>query len=172
MPFKSAHWIFFNKRCLWKKNVARIVENMMTSHVFVLMVIANIAQTLLNQNAVVNIGRVLEMNKISVLYIAVNYKDADYFLTELFDKIHKKTLILETETCIVGTFIINSPHRTKTLRSAASYFLQSDKPFEMRISRIDELYNSLHYGDLWLGINAKEITKEQFIKILLYGDIK
>nr|DAZ51037.1 MAG TPA: hypothetical protein [Caudoviricetes sp.] len=121
------------------------------------------------------------MNKISVLYIAVNYKDADYFLTELFDKIHnitsiiqfnKKTLILETETCIVGTFIINSPHRTKTLRSAASYFLQSDKPFEMRISRIDELYNSLHYGDLWLEINAKEITKEQFIKILLYGDIK
>lgn len=57
MPFKSAHWIFFNKRCLWKKNVARIVENMMTSHGFVSMVIANIAQTLRNQNAVVNIGR-------------------------------------------------------------------------------------------------------------------
>lgn len=48
---------FFNKRCLWKKNVARIVENMMTSHGFVLMVIANIVQTLRNQNAVVSFGR-------------------------------------------------------------------------------------------------------------------
>nr|DAI47817.1 MAG TPA: hypothetical protein [Caudoviricetes sp.] len=48
---------FFNKRCLWKKNVARIVENMMTSHGFVSMVIANIAQTLRNQNAVVSFGR-------------------------------------------------------------------------------------------------------------------
>lgn len=118
------------------------------------------------------------MRKQVILYIAVDYKDTDYFLTELFDKIYnitsiiqfnKKTLILETETCIVGAFIINSPHRTKTLRGAAGYFLQSDKPFEMRISRIDELYNSLHYRDLWLKSDAKEITKEQFIKILLYG---
>ena len=60
MPFKSAHWIFFNKRCLWKKNVARIVENMMTSHGFVSMVIANIAQTLDVWTIVVNTGRVYE----------------------------------------------------------------------------------------------------------------
>lgn len=121
------------------------------------------------------------MRKQEIIYIAVDHKDADYFLTKLFDKIYnkasiiqfnKKTLILETETCIVGTFIINSPHRTKTLRGAASYFLQSDKPFETRISRIDELYNSLHCRELWLEVDAKEITKEQFAKILLYGDIK
>ena len=121
------------------------------------------------------------MSKISVLYVAVDYKDADYFLIKLFNKIHnetsivrfnRKTFILETETCTVGIFIINSPHRTKTLRDAASYFLQSDKPFEARISRIDELYNSLHCRELWLEVDAKEITKEQFAKILLYGDIK
>lgn len=121
------------------------------------------------------------MNKISVLYIAVNHKDADYFLTELFDKIHsktsivqfnRKTFILETETCIVGAFIINSPHRTKTLRGAASYFLESDKQFEMKISRINELYNSMQYKKLWLGINAKEITEEQIIKLLIYGDVE
>lgn len=121
------------------------------------------------------------MGKQKIIYIAVDHKDADYFLTELFNKIYneisiiqfnKKTLILETETCIVGTFIINSPHRTKTLRGAASYFLQSDKPFEMRISRINELYNSLQYKDLWLGINAKEITEEQIIKLLIYGDVE
>ena len=121
------------------------------------------------------------MRKQEIIYIAVDYKDADYFLTELFDRIHnitsiiqfnKKTLILETETCIVGTFIINSPHRTKTLRGAASYFLQSGKQFETQISRIDKLYDSLHCRELWLESGAKEITKEQFIKILLYGDIK
>lgn len=121
------------------------------------------------------------MGKQKIIYIAVDHKDADYFLTELFNKIYneisiiqfnKKTLILETETCTVGVFIINSPHRTKTLRGAASYFLQSDKPFEMRISRINELYNSLQYKDLWLGINAKEITEEQIIKLLIYGDVE
>lgn len=118
------------------------------------------------------------MSKISVLYMAVDYEDADHFLMKLFNKtcnktsimqFNRRTLILETETCTVGVFIIMSPYRTKTLRGAAGYFFQSDKPFEMRISRIDELYNSLHYRDLWLKSDAKEITKEQFIKILLYG---
>lgn len=121
------------------------------------------------------------MRKQEIIYIAVDYKDADYFLIKLFNKIHnktsivrfnRKTFILETETCTVGTFIINSPHRTKTLRGAASYFLQSDKPFEMRVSRINKLYNSLQYKNLWLGINAKEITEEQIIKLLIYGDVE
>jgi hypothetical protein len=130
---------------------------------------------------IVNVGRALKMRKQEILYIAVDNKDADYFLIKLFNKIHnktpivqfnRKTFVLETETCTVGIFIINSPHRTKTLRDAASYFLQSDKPFEMRISRINELYNSLQYKNLWLGINAKEITEEQIIKLLIYGDVE
>ena len=62
------------------------------------------------------------MSKISALYLAVDYKDADYFLIKLFNKIHnetsivrfnRKTFILETETCTVEIFIINSPHSTK-----------------------------------------------------------
>lgn len=61
MPFKSAHWIFFNKRCLWKKNVARIVENMMTSHEFASMAIVNIVQTLLSQGVVASFGREKKM---------------------------------------------------------------------------------------------------------------
>lgn len=52
---------FFKKRCLWKKNVVRIAENMMISHGFVLMVIANIVQTLRNQRTVANVGRALKM---------------------------------------------------------------------------------------------------------------
>lgn len=61
MPFKSAHWIFFNKRCLWKKNVARIVENMITSHVFASMVIVSIVQTLRDQSFVASFGREKKM---------------------------------------------------------------------------------------------------------------
>lgn len=145
------------------------------------MVTANIVQTLDVLMIIVNVGRALKMRKQEILYIAVDNKDADYFLIKLFNKIHNKTpivqfnrntFVLETETCTVGIFIINSPHRTKTLRGAASYFLQSDKPFEMRISRINELYNSLQYKNLWLGINAKEITEEQIIKLLIYGDVE
>lgn len=145
------------------------------------MVTVNIAQILDVWTIVVNTGRVLKMSKISALYMAVDCKDADYFLIKLVNKIHnktsivrfnRKTFILETETCTVGIFIINSPHRTKTLRGAASYFLQSDKPFEMRISRINELYNSLQYKDSWLGINAKEITEGQLIELLIYGDVE
>ena len=51
---------FFNKRCLWKKNVARIVENMMTSHGLASMVTVNIVQTLDVWTIVVNTGRVYE----------------------------------------------------------------------------------------------------------------
>ena len=117
------------------------------------------------------------MSKISVLYMAVDYEDADHFLIKLFNKtsimqFNRRTLILETETCTVGAFIIMSPYRTKTLRGAASYFLQSGKPFRVRISRINELYDSLQYKNLWLGINAKEITEEQIIKLLIYGDME
>lgn len=120
------------------------------------------------------------MSKISVLYMAVDYEDADHFLIKLFNKIHNKTLImqfnrrtliLETEICTVGVFIIKSPYRTKTLRGAASYFLQSDKPFKVLISGINELYDSLQYKNLWLGINAEKITEEQLIKLLIYGDV-
>lgn len=120
------------------------------------------------------------MSKISVLYMAVDYEDADCFLKKIFNKtcnktlivqFNRRTLILETETCIVGVFIIKSPYRTKTLRGAASYFLQSDKPFKVLISRINELYDSLQYKNLWLGINAKKITEEQLIKLLIYGDV-
>lgn len=45
------------------KKVARIVENMITSHVFASMSIVNIAQTLRNQSAVASFGRVKNVEK-------------------------------------------------------------------------------------------------------------
>lgn len=178
--FKSTRRTFFIFLVvtLWKKIIAAYANGTHWKKASAVMVKANIVQISDVLMIIVNVGRALKMRKQEILYIAVDNKDADYFLIKLFNKIHnktpivqfnRKTFILETETCTVGIFVINSPHRTKTLRGAASYFLQSDKPFEMRISRIDELYNSLYYRDLWLKSDAKEITKEQFIKILLYG---
>lgn len=71
------------------------------------MVKANIVQTLDVLMIIVNVGRALKMRRQEILYIAVDNKDADYFLIKLFNKIHnktpivqfnRKTFILETET--------------------------------------------------------------------------
>ena len=47
------------------------------------MVTVNIVQTLRSQSVVVSFGRVLNMRKQEIIYIAVDNKDADWFLGEL-----------------------------------------------------------------------------------------
>lgn len=118
---------------------------------------------------VVNVGRVLKMSKISVLYMAVNYEDAHEFLTWLIDKTRsyisivrfdRKRYVLETDKCVVGTFILNHPCRGRALRNSADFFLQSNKPFEARLRIIKDLYWPSRQGIAELGIKAKEISKE------------
>lgn len=143
------------------------------------MVKANIVQISDTWMTVVNVGRVLKMSKISVLYMAVDYKDAHDFLIWLIYKTRsdipivrfdRKRYLLETDKCVVGTFILNHPCRGRSLRNSADFFLQSNKPFEARLRIIKDLYWSSLQGIAELGINAKEITKEQLIKLLIYGD--
>lgn len=145
------------------------------------MVTVNIVQTLDAWMIVVNVGRVLKMSKISVLYMAVNYEDAREFLTWLIDKTRsdisivrfdKKRYVLDTDKCVVGTFILNHPCRGRALRNSADFFLQSNKPFEARLRMIKDLYCSSLQGIEELKINAKEITEEQLIKLLIYGDVE
>lgn len=121
------------------------------------------------------------MSKISVLYMAVNHKDAHEFLTWLIDKTRsdisivrfdRKRYALETDRCVVGTFILNDPCRGRTLRNSADFFIQSNKPFEVRLRIIKDLYYSSLQGIEELGIDAKEITEEQLIKLLIYGDVE
>ena len=109
------------------------------------------------------------MSKISVLYMAVDYKDAHDFLIWLIDKTRsyipivrfdRKRYVLETDKCVVGTFILNHPCRGRALRNSADFFLQSNKPFEARLRIIKDLYWSSLQGIEELGINAKEIAKE------------
>lgn len=130
---------------------------------------------------VANAGRILKMTKISVLYMAVNYEDAREFLTWLIDKTRsdisiirfdRKRYVLETDKCVVGTFILNHPCRGRALRNSADFFLQSNKPFEARLRIIKDLYCSSLQGIAELAINAKEITEEQLIKLLVYGDVE
>lgn len=145
------------------------------------MLTVNIVQTLDALMIVANVGRVLKMSKISVLYMAVNHEDAREFLTWLIDKtcsdisivrFDRKRYVLETDKCVVGTFILNHPCRGRTLRNSADFFLQSNKPFEARLRIIKDLYCSSLQGIAELGINAKEITEEQLIKLLIYGDVE
>ena len=121
------------------------------------------------------------MSKISVLYMAVNHEDALEFLTWLIDKTHsyisivrfdRKRYALETDKCVVGTFILNDPCRGRTLRNSAGFFVQSNKPFEARLRMIKDLYCSSLQGIAELRINAKEITEEQLVKLLVYGDVE
>ena len=130
---------------------------------------------------VANAGRISKMTKISVLYMAVNYEDAREFLTWLIDKTRsdisiirfdRKRYVLETDKCVVGTFILNHPCRGRALRNSADFFLQSNKPFEARLRIIKDLYCSSLQGIAELAINAKEITEEQLIKLLVYGDVE
>lgn len=120
------------------------------------------------------------MSKISVLYMAINHKDAHEFLTWLIDKTRsdisivrfdRKRYVLETDRCVVGTFILNDPCRGRALRNSADFFFQSNKPFEARLRMIKDLYYSSLQGIEELGIDAKEITEEQLIKLLIYGDV-
>ena len=78
---------------------------MMTSHGFVSMVTVNIVQTLRSQSVVVSFGRVLNMRKQEIIYIAVDNKDADWFLGELckpgiitdtYLRVDRKSKTLET----------------------------------------------------------------------------
>ena len=67
---------------------------MQHTKVFVVTVIANIVQILDALMIAVDVGRVLKMRKQEIIYIAVDNKDADWFLGELC----KPGII--TDTCL------------------------------------------------------------------------
>jgi hypothetical protein len=174
-------FFIFLEVTLWKKILVVHVNGTHWKKASAVMVKSNIMQTSDAWMTVVNVGRTLKMSKISVLYMAVNYEDAHEFLTWLIDKTRsdisivrfdRKRYVLETDKCVVGTFILNHPCRGRALRNSADFFLQSNKPFEARLRKIKDLYCSSLQGIAELGINAKEITEEQLIKLLIYGDVE
>ena len=162
-------FFYFFEVVVWKKfNVAHVNGTQHTK-VSAVMATVNIVQILDTLMTVVNVGRVLKMSKISVLYMAINHKDAHEFLIWLIDKTRsdisivrfdRKRYVLETDRCVVGTFILNDPYRGRALRNSADFFLQSNKPFEARLRMIKDLYYSSLQGIEELGIDAKEITEE------------
>ena len=104
---------------------------------------------------------------LTIFLIWLIYKTRSDIPIVRFDR---KRYLLETDKCVVGTFILNHPCRAEHFAIALDFFLQSNKPFEARLRIIKDLYWSSLQGIAELGINAKEITKEQLIKLLIYGD--
>lgn len=174
-------FLFFWGVTLWKKIIVIHANGTHWKKAYAVMVTVSIGHISDVWMTVVNVGRTLKMSKISVLYMAVDYKDAHDFLIWLIDKTRsyipivrfdRKRYVLETDKCVVGTFILNHPCRGRALRDSADFFLQSNKPFEARLRIIKDLYWSSLQGIAELGINAKEIAKEQLIKLLIYGDME
>lgn len=91
---------------MWKKNIIVVhVNGMHWKKVSAVMVTVNIVQILDALMIVVNAGRVLEMRKQEIIYIAVDNKDADYFLNRLCEpgiitdsylRVDRKSKTLET----------------------------------------------------------------------------
>ena len=79
---------------LWKKIIVAHVNGMRYTKVSAVTGTVNIVQILDVLMTVVNVGRVLKMRKQEIIYIAVDNKDADWFLGELC----KPGII--TDTCL------------------------------------------------------------------------
>lgn len=70
MPFKSAHWTFLLRRCLWTQkdvNVVARVNGTQYTKVSAVMATVNIVQTLDVWMIVVNVGRRISMSDLSEL---------------------------------------------------------------------------------------------------------
>lgn len=92
---------------LWKKIIVSHANGTHWKKAYAVMVKANIVQISDIWMTVVNVGRVLKMSKISVLYMAVDYKDAHDFLIWLIYKTRsdipivrfdRKRYLLETDS--------------------------------------------------------------------------
>lgn len=131
--FKSTRrtFLFFGVT-LWKKIIVVNANGTHWKRAYAAMETVSIGQISDAWMTAVNVGRALKMSKISVLYMAINHKDAHEFLTWLIDKTRsdisivrfdRKRYVLETDRCVVGTFILNDPCRGRALRNSADFFL-------------------------------------------------
>lgn len=113
------------------------------------------------------------MRKPIILYIAPDYKNADFFLSVILARI-KPVLVLrmshqektfETTDYIVKAVSITDCHKVIGVYQI-KYFLQSKKKFEICIESIENLYYSLQEIKARLSIDAEEITIDELVSIL------
>lgn len=114
------------------------------------------------------------MRKREIIYITTDYKDADDFLMKLCEpgiisdsciRVDKKKKTLETSNFQVHAVALSGSHNFIT-RSAADFYLISNKPFTVRLSELTRRYEELETIKMRLSLCAKEIDFKKLIDIL------
>lgn len=160
---------------MWKKKI--IVVHVNGTHwkkAYVAMMVANIVQISDVLMIVANVGRVLKMRKQEIIYIAVDYKDADWFLGELCKpgiitdtclRVDRKKKMLETSNYQVRAVPLSGYH-TFVPMSPIDIYLCSNKPLTMQLGLLENRYYELQVIKMHLSTFAKEIDIEKLIDIL------
>ena len=117
------------------------------------------------------------MRKQEIIYIAVDNKDADYFLERLCDpgiitdpylRIDKKKKTLETSNYQVIAVPLSEFCRFTPI-SFIEYYLYSDKPLTTKLALLENRYNELQIIILHLSTSAREIDTKRLIYMLNGG---
>lgn len=114
------------------------------------------------------------MRKQEIIYIAVDNKDADYFLDELCNPgiitdtclcVDRKKKMLEISNYQVIAVPLSS-YRTFVPMSPIDIYLHSNKPLTMQLGLLENRYYKLQVIKMHLSTFAKEIDIERLIDIL------
>lgn len=114
------------------------------------------------------------MRKPEIVYIAVDNKDADFFLrnlckpgiiTDFLMRVNWMKKTLETSNFRVIAVPLSDFYRFVPM-SSIEYYLQSDKPFTTQLSLLENRYDELQMIKMRLSTSAKEIDVKMLINIL------
>lgn len=160
---------------MWKKKIIVVHVNG-TQHTKVSAVTGtvNIVQSLDALMIVVNVGRVLKMRKQEIIYIAVDNKDADWFLGELCKpgiitdtclRVDRKKKMLETSNYQVRAVPLSGYH-TFVPMSPIDIYLHSNKPLTMQLGLLENRFYELRMITMHLSMPSIQINMRRLIDIL------
>lgn len=141
---------------------------------FAVMVTVNTVQILDALMIAVNAGRVLKMRKQEIIYIAVDNKDADYFLNRLCEpgiitdsylRVDRKKKTLETSNYQVMAVPLSNFCRFTPI-SPINFYLYSDKPLTTQLSLLENRFYELRMITMHLSMPAIQINMRRLIDIL------
>lgn len=162
---------------LWKKIIVVNANGTHRKKAYAVMVTVNIGQISDAWMTAVNVGRVLKMRKQEIIYIAVDNKDADYFLERLCDpgiitdpylRVDKRKKTLETSNYQVTAVPLSNFCRFTPI-SLIEYYLHSDKPLTTKLALLENRYNELQMIMLHLSTSAREIDTKRLVYMLNGG---
>ena len=160
---------------MWKKKIIVVhVNGTQHTKVSAVMATVNIVQTLDVLMTVVNAGRMLKMRKQEILYIAVDNKDADYFLNRLCEpgiitdsylRVDRKKKTLETSNYQVMAVPLSNFCRFTPI-SPINFYLYSDKPLTTQLSLLENRFYELRMITMHLSMPVIQINMRRLIDIL------